>query len=103
MCKYYFDGGVIGYDCFVDDDVLKIIYLFIYVIVFFIVYIFVFSSLVILYIFIILRICSYNNVEQKLKRMKINFWVIKVMIVIMVVLIVLYILDCIMDVNYIFN
>lgn len=79
MRKHYFDGGVIGYDCSVDDDVSKTIYPFIYAIVLFTVYISVFSSLVTLYTLIILRIRSHNNAEQKLKRMKINPRVTKVM------------------------
>lgn len=103
MRKHYFDGGVIGYDCSVDDDVSKTIYPFIYAIVLFTVYISVFSSLVTLYTLIILRIRSHNNAEQKLKRMKINPRVTKVMIAITVAFIVSYIHDCIMDANYTFN
>lgn len=103
MRKHYFDGGVIGYDCSVDDDVSKTIYPFIYAIVLFTVYISVFSSLVTLYTLIILRIRSHNNAEQKLKRMKINPRVTKVMIAITVAFIVSYIPDCIMDANYTFN
>lgn len=64
-------------------------------------YMFVFFSLLILYILIILNICCYNKVE--VIEYKINFWIIKIMIVIIVVFVVFYFLDCILDVNFIFN
>jgi uncharacterized membrane protein YsdA (DUF1294 family) len=98
---HYLNGGVIGFDCSVDDRVKKTIYPFVYTVVLFVVYVIVFVALVVLYTIIILKLRHHNKIEDKKHRIKPR--ITKIMIAITVAFIVSYLPDCILDANSTFN
>lgn len=99
--NHYLDGGIIGFDCSVDDRVKKTIYPFVYTVVLLAVYVFVFFVLVVLYTIIILKLHHHNKIEDK--KHKINPRITKIMIAITVAFILSYLPDCILDANSTFN
>ncbi|XP_062589522.1 neuropeptide FF receptor 1-like [Saccostrea cucullata] len=101
MRHHYLKGGVVGYDCSVDDRVKKTIYPFVYTIVLTVVYTFVFISLLVLYTIVILKLSQHSKVEDKKHR--ISPRITKIMIAITVAFILSYIPDCILDANSTFN
>ncbi|XP_061191987.1 neuromedin-U receptor 2-like [Saccostrea echinata] len=101
MRHHYLKGGVIGYDCSIDDKVKMTIYPFVYTIVLTVVYTSVFFSLVVLYTIVILKLQHHNQAEEKKHRVSPR--ITKIMIAITVAFILSYLPDCILDANSTFN